>query len=520
MATQAGGDDADGHRYIAVSAEKKVIVRDPSAPCETYIYEQMTEKRFELGWNALDKQSRSQEIDFGGEEPGYYNFDYKGEHQDVLIKYYDGVMSVDQYVDGVWQEVQNLGTPAKSVYANTGDVALDRRATKMRVKVTDGLGYQYFKDCQVTLARYMEIYEEGVETYSLEYNSLVGSEQSRTISIKYSNLSDDIQLSLSDNAPFRLNTALIEGDCGDKGRKSVTLTYAPHSIETNVVYTLTITDGTLTREVMLTASAAIEDCIFPTSAQTDDWDTADNWKNSIMPNSNRHAIIEHDVVIGSQVEVYKLSITNGAVVTVGPDGGLTLGAGGIEGATTENLVLQASQAGNNKGKTGYLRISPLYTGNMPEATVQLFSVAYLDYANRTGNSAKWQYVGSPLAATDIMAKTVYAKSWIYSWSESEDDWSNQRASLKFTPFVGYATTQKTNADGVLLTYKGQLVSNQGEVNIDLAYSGEGKGHNMVANSFAAPIDVTRFAVSDFVNAEATIYLFNTGSQADEAKKTY
>lgn len=268
-----------------------------------------------------------------------------------------------------------------------------------------------------------------------------------------------------------------------------------------------------------TVSVVNHTFIFYNTTGDQDWETLANWGSGLLPSEKDNVHVRGDLIVASEKTMYMMSIENGAVVTVGPDGGLTLGAGGIEGATTENLVLQASQTGNNKGKTGYLRISPLYTGNMPEATVQLFSVAYLDYDNRTGNSAKWQYVGSPLAATDIMAKTVYAKSWIYSWSESEDDWSNQRASLKFAPFVGYATTQKTNADGVLLTYKGQLVSNQGEVNIDLAYSGEGKGHNMVANSFAAPIDVTRFAVSDYVNAEATIYLFNTGSQADESKKT-
>ena len=36
-ATQAGGEDADGHNYLAVSKNNKVIVTNPSAGCEAYL---------------------------------------------------------------------------------------------------------------------------------------------------------------------------------------------------------------------------------------------------------------------------------------------------------------------------------------------------------------------------------------------------------------------------------------------------------------------------------------------------
>ena len=248
------------------------------------------------------------------------------------------------------------------------------------------------------------------------------------------------------------------------------------------------------------------------------WSTAANWLGSVLPGENDNVHIRGNLNLDEEKTVYLLSIENGAVVTIMPNGGLTIGAGGIAGATTDNLILAAGQTGEEKGQTGYLRISPFYTGEMPNATVQLYSIAYFDYDARSNTSAAWQYVGSPLANTDIMAKTVYKKNWIYSWSESEDEWSNQRATLKLSPFVGYATTQDKFADGSLMTYKGQLVSNQTKIEIDLDYSGEEKGHNMIANSFAAPIDISQFDASDFVNAEATIYIFNTGSQSDAMKK--
>lgn len=248
------------------------------------------------------------------------------------------------------------------------------------------------------------------------------------------------------------------------------------------------------------------------------WSTAENWLGATLPDVNDNVHIRGNLTLDEERTAYLMSIENGAVVTIAPNGGLTIGAGGIVGATTDNLILAAGQTGEEKGQTGYLRISPYYTGEMPNASVQLYSIAYFDYSARTNSSAAWQYVGSPLANTDIMAKTVYKKNWIYSWSESEDEWSNQRATLKLSPFVGYATTQDKYADGSLMTHKGQLVSNQTKVEIDLAYSGEEKGHNMIANSFAAPINISQFDASDFVNAEATIYIFNTGSQEDAMKR--
>ena len=142
---------------------------------------------------------------------------------------------------------------------------------------------------------------------------------------------------------------------------------------------------------------------------------------------------------------------------------------------------------------------------------EVFEVLFDD---KTENIAKWQYVGAPIADMDVMAKTVYKKSWIYSWNEGSEEWTNQRSTLKFTPFVGYATTQRTSPEGMLLTYVGQMVSNQGTNVVELAYSGKGKGHNVLANSFSAPIDITQFTDDDFVNAEKAVYIFNTGSRRD------
>ena len=246
------------------------------------------------------------------------------------------------------------------------------------------------------------------------------------------------------------------------------------------------------------------------------WGVGANWNTGKVPSIKQSVLIEHDLLIAEEAAAYKFEIEEGVSVTIMPEGGLTVDAGGVIGASVENLTLKAGTEGGTKGQTGYLRISPEYTGAMPEATVELFSVGYYDYEDGSDNIAKWQFVGSPLASDDVMAKTVYTKSWVYSWNEAEDDWYNSRSKLTLKPFEGFLTTQRSSAAGALLTYTGQLVSNQGEVTIDLAYSGEGKGLNVIANSFAAPIDMTKFEDSDFQNVDTVICLFNTGSRMDIA----
>ncbi len=249
------------------------------------------------------------------------------------------------------------------------------------------------------------------------------------------------------------------------------------------------------------------------------WHVAENWNLNSVPTAEHNVTIRNKVTVtNGEVAAHKMTIGSEGKVVISYDGGMKIGKGGIVGATAENLILKADTCSKSstKGQTGYLRISPEYTGEMPNATVELFSIGYYDYEDDSDNIAKWQFVGSPLASDDVLAKTVYTKSWVYSWDEENDDWYNSRSKLTLKPFEGFLTTQRSFPNGALLTYTGQLVSNQGKVTVDLAYSGEGKGLNVIANSFAAPIDMTKFEDSDFQNVDTVICLFNTGSRTDIA----
>ena len=225
--------------------------------------------------------------------------------------------------------------------------------------------------------------------------------------------------------------------------------------------------------------------------------------------------IQNNVNITTEVKAYSVTVEGGVTVTIKPTGGLTVGAGGISGVSETNLKLEASQEGATKGQTGFLRISPDYVGEMPEATIELFSKGYYNKEAAVANSATWQCVGSPIADEGVSAKTIYKKSWIYSWNEKEDEWQNHRSTLELEPFTGYLTTQYQYSAGTLLTYKGDILPvNAGVKTINLAK--EGNGRNFLANSYTAPIDITKFEEGDFVNADMTIYILNTGSKQNES----
>lgn len=259
--------------------------------------------------------------------------------------------------------------------------------------------------------------------------------------------------------------------------------------------------------------------VFNNSAEDQKWDTKNNWTISSwpienLPTEDDDVIVRGHLTIDEEITINSMTIDacEGFIVEIAPTGGLTVGAGGVIGATSDNLILKAGTSGVEKGQTGYLRISPDYAGAMPEATVELFSVSYYDQAAGADNSAVWQGVGSPISEAGVLAKSVYTSCWVYSWDEATDGWVNNRATLKLTPFVGFSTTQKKEPEGRKYTYEGHLVSGAAPVTMDLAYTA-GHGTNLLANSWAAPISIPNFESSDFVNAAHTIYILNAGTKA-------
>lgn len=280
-----------------------------------------------------------------------------------------------------------------------------------------------------------------------------------------------------------------------------------------VVFTPSTAAGNYTTATT-NATVNVVACIFTGQGDDDDradiWGKNDNWNVNTTPDSDNVVLIRHDAIIEDEVAAYSVVIEDGYTLTIMPTGGLTVGKGGIIGATQDNLILRAGQEGDEKGQTGYLRIDPESAQPMPAATVELYCKAYYNKAERETSKAAWQMVGVPISNEGVAAKSVFTKSWIYNWDEESNDWVNNRATLTFAPFVGYETTQYKYPEGILLVFTGNLVDGNSVKSIDLTH--DGYGYNALANSFMAPIDISRMDESDFVNAEAAVNILNMGTQ--------
>ena len=49
---------------------------------------------------------------------------------------------------------------------------------------------------------------------------------------------------------------------------------------------------------------------------------------------------------------------------------------------------------------------------------------------------------------------------------------------------------------------------------DSKYRSDDLGNNLITNSYSGPIDITSLSMDNFINVEATIYIYNTGSYAE------
>ena len=256
-------------------------------------------------------------------------------------------------------------------------------------------------------------------------------------------------------------------------------------------------------------------CIFEGTVDEDSHNES-NWTK--WPAADDDVLINAPMIItGAEMKVKSLTINwvrgehGQPAVTVAPDGGLTVGEGGIDGAVKDNLLLKAGTEGATKGQTGFLRIHPEPNSweLMPQATVELYSTTWYNSSNEAGNTTRFQCVGAPIETDGILASEVFPTgTLLYAWNEDTEKWKNSR-SKPLEPFKGYDLSQKISDDGLLVEFAGLLAS--GNKSIPLSYT-EGKGLNLLANSYAAPIDAEAFDAADFINAERTIYILNAGTK--------
>ncbi len=278
--------------------------------------------------------------------------------------------------------------------------------------------------------------------------------------------------------------------------------------------------------LLVDENASIPDCsvIFKGREETGgtDWSNTSNWEGASLPNPYASVRIDAPCVVGDDVtaKAGMIKIHTGSEggytytgsLTIQPRGRMIVenGVYRVEGTNyatylpTEpnNLVINA-----DAGHTGALIFSNPRRDT--QATVYLYSKA------TTSENTCWQYVGIPFGSLSPAVSWFY-NAWMMKYTTGTTTGDTELYSWEYinnydvlNGFQGYALTQ-TAAKSYQL--QGGLAPTTDKV---LAVSNAGgNGWNLYANSWTAPIHIDKMEASDFVNADATIYLYNTGSRAD------
>ncbi|MBO5728282.1 MAG: T9SS type A sorting domain-containing protein [Paludibacteraceae bacterium] len=268
-------------------------------------------------------------------------------------------------------------------------------------------------------------------------------------------------------------------------------------------------------------TATIGNLIFDNKEKDNEWTTIRNWKPESRLNLRRNIEPSEEVEINltiadnliikqnSVVETDKqLSIVEQkGTVTVEPQGKFKVN--NIDGTTSDNLILKSSANGN--GAFVFASGTPT-----PSATVEMYSKANQD------NKPQWQYMGVPIKEATT---SDFAGAWLLKWTEAEsaingDPWSDAplAAGTALEAWAGYSISQPT---ATTYTMKGSLMNDDHKYTLTRTESTDPDcGFNLLANSYTAPIDITKLKTTDFSeNADACIVLYNTGTYAEWESQT-
>ena len=352
----------------------------------------------------------------------------------------------------------------------------------------------------------------------ININSTVNQEYTSSFEVEYSNM-PHVQYSITNNHNLGLSISPRNEDintfCNENGTIRFTITgisLIPHEALTE---TLTITTAAGEQiPIPITINAKLLET-YSFDKRDGNWSDPANWTvngstPSTLPTASNPVVISQNVIVDNQAVAYGIEMQEGGYINIPSTGGLTVHAGEYTTSSQEpdlEITIDKEHAGYFRMYPNSLRTKSLAA--MPQAKVNFTTRGNM---NNGGNKdATWQYIGAPgsgvgmdLAHTTVLYLRSEEKGWVRQYTE----WA------QLTPFAGYALTQKEQETFTLYP---QLLNEN--VTIPLTYTSNGmKGDNLWANSYMAPLDITKFSPGDFTgNVDYTFYLYNSGSWNDWSK---
>ena len=269
------------------------------------------------------------------------------------------------------------------------------------------------------------------------------------------------------------------------------------------------------------------------------WGTAANWTKGIVPNDIANTIYilkPVEIPASTTIKAAAVNIVTGGTYSRPHDRGevencsghLSIAAGGeliiagalkkVEDASDLETKVHTEEVdlyiGSDKTHGNGALVMKTHDGTN-EAIVEFYTKSHGDLAADQRAYAKNQFIGTPFNDCNDITYN-YHNSWVYGvdYSGSAPAWKRVNGGEGMDPFKGYCVIS-ADAEDHVYWMGGTLVASSNQ-DISLSYKGAvaANNENVLANSWAAPILITAFASGDFTNADATIYIFNTGSPND------
>ena len=491
----------EGEQYVAVEAMHELRAYKEGEPCESYALDVQDEQLLRgvaaaaIVLPIADLPESRMEF--------YAHTDHGSLNDFMYVKF-----STDN--KSSWSEEQKFGVESSYDWNNPFVATVPEGATHVSFRTTSSLN-TYFNCITIRQKMYLRTDMAAITIDDAKVNIPF----ERSFTVEYSDMhviqyqvtnSHDLDLTLTPDRP-------VNNDCGDWGTYTFTLRGESPYPQQAVQETITLFTSSGERiQIPVTITATLSDPFY-FNVQEGDWNQPTNWTyqgsttHELLPSKAHPIVISKKLTIGqnakSELVAYSVEIANGGSVEIKEKGGLTAHAGGFIGVNENNLTIHSNTSG-----AGFVRVSPFFTtkvpGTMPNAKVLFTTKANMNAGDN--RDASWQYMGAPGRGASMQkaASTVlYLRSeewgWLPYWNESV---------VALEPFAGYALTQKEQSDFI---FQAQLIN--ADQTIQLTYTEEGmKGDNLWANSYMAPLDITKFSPGDFTgNVDYTFYLYNSGS---------
>lgn len=206
-----------------------------------------------------------------------------------------------------------------------------------------------------------------------------------------------------------------------------------------------------------------------------------------------------------------LTINAGKLLTIPPATLLNVVGNVTNNAGVSGLVIQSSPTSAN----GSLIFHNPKSSPVP-ATVEMYSKASC-LSPETKTNYQWQFIGIPVRS--IQAGATYYESWLRKCDETilapASRWVPQTNSSILTSFSGYEITQDV---AKTFSIRGNLENKDTTFVMTYTAASTYPGQNVYSNPYLAAIDITKLTFGS--DAEATVYLYNTGSFADWTNTGY